>query len=62
MNKDRAKDYNPYKKPMICDQLDESSKLRLDRLMQDIDNNLEEIKKEKEEFEKEEELNDGNKS
>jgi len=30
--------------------------------MQDIDNNLEEIKKEKEEFEKEEELNDGNKS
>jgi len=26
MNRDKAKDYNPYKKPMICDQLDESSK------------------------------------
>jgi len=26
MNKDRAKDYNPYKKPMICDQLDENSR------------------------------------
>jgi hypothetical protein len=29
MNKDRAKDYNPYKKPMICDQLDENSRQRL---------------------------------
>ena len=32
-----------YKKPMICDQLDDESKERLDRLMQDIDDNLEEI-------------------
>ena len=50
LNKERAKDYNPYKKPMICDQLDEQSKNRLDNLMKDIDENLEEIIKEKEEF------------
>jgi hypothetical protein len=25
LNKERARDYNPYKKPMICDQLDPAS-------------------------------------
>lgn len=32
-NRNQAKNYNPYKKPMICEQLDESSKSRLDILM-----------------------------
>lgn len=50
MNKDQAKAFNPYKKPMICDQLDEQSKNRLDSLIKDIDDNLEDIIKEKEEF------------
>eukprot|EP00347_Sterkiella_histriomuscorum_P021750 403332895 len=49
-NKDQAKAFNPYKKPMKCDQLDEESKNRLDSLMRDIDDNLEDIKKEKEDF------------
>ena len=40
MNRDRAKDYNPYKKPMICDQLDEKSKSRLELLTHDIDEDL----------------------
>ncbi len=50
MNKDQAKNFNPYKKPMICDQLDDNSKNRLDTLLKDIDENLEDIIKEKEEF------------
>ena len=52
MNRDRAKNYNPYKKPMICEQLDDSSKNRLDNLMKDIDDNIDDIIKEKEEYEK----------
>lgn len=35
---------------MICDQLDEQSKNRLDSLIKDIDENLDDIIKEKEEF------------
>jgi len=35
---------------MICEQLDETSKNRLDALMKDIDDNIDDIKKEKEEF------------
>lgn len=50
LNKDQAKNFNPYKKPMICDQLDDASKNRLDSLIKDIDDNLEDIIKEKEEF------------
>jgi hypothetical protein len=50
LNKDQAKNFNPYKKPMICDQLDDESKNRLDNLMKGIDENLDEIIKEKEEF------------
>jgi hypothetical protein len=52
LNKDRAKDFNPYKKPMICDTLDEQSKSRLGRLMEDIDEDLDSYLKKKEEFEK----------
>ena len=52
-NREQAKDFDMYKKPMICDQLDEESKGRLDRLMNDIDEHLEEIQKEKEEYNKE---------
>ena len=50
MNKDRAKDYNPYKKPMICDQLDENSRQRLQTLTEDIDNDLDDFIKKKDEF------------
>lgn len=52
LNRERAKNYNPYKKPMICEQLDETSRNRLDNLMKDIDDHLEDIIKEKEEYEK----------
>jgi len=52
LNKDRAKDYIPYKKPMICDTLDEQSKGRLGRLMEDIDGDLDTFLKKKEEYEK----------
>ena len=50
MNRDQAKSYNPLKKPMKCDQLNEESKARLASMMLDIDENLEEIQKEKDEF------------
>lgn len=50
LNKDRAKSFNPYKKPMICEQLDDRSKSRLDILMADIDDNLEELQKQKEDY------------
>jgi hypothetical protein len=32
LNKERAKDYNPFKPVMRCDTLDEQSKSRLDKL------------------------------
>ncbi len=32
LNRDRAANYNPYKKPMICDQLDSNARSRLDKL------------------------------
>ena len=50
LNKDRAKDFSLYKKPMICDQLDEQSKSRLDRLTEDIDQDLDDFIKKKDEF------------
>ena len=50
LNKDRAKNYNPYKKPMICDQLDEKSKSRLQLLTEDIDEDLDNFIKKKDEF------------
>lgn len=50
MNKERAANYNPYKKPMICDQLDEASRSRLDRLTEDIDADLDDFIKKKDEF------------
>ena len=37
MNKDKAKNHSFYKKPMICDQLDDNSKQRLELLMEGID-------------------------
>lgn len=50
INRDKAKNYNMYKKPMICEQLDDNSKSRLEILMKDIDDNLDEINKEKIDF------------
>lgn len=50
LNKERAANFNPYKKPMICDQLDEASKSRLERLTEDIDTDLDDFIKKKEEF------------
>lgn len=52
INKDRAKDYNPYRKPMKCDTLNEESKSRLGRLVEDIDEDLDSFLKKKEEFER----------
>ena len=43
MNRDGVKKYNPFVKPMICDQLDEQSKSRIDILMQEIDSNMDSI-------------------
>jgi uncharacterized protein YcsI (UPF0317 family) len=43
LNKDRAKDYNPYKKPMICDTLDDKSQSRLAKLTEDIDGDLDQF-------------------
>ena len=50
LNKDRARSFNPYKKPMICDTLNEQSRSRLDRLTEEIDNDLEGFIKKKEEY------------
>jgi|LauGreDrversion4_2_1035121.scaffolds.fasta_scaffold139613_2 hypothetical protein len=50
LNKDRAKDFNPYKKPMICDSLDERSKSRLVQLTEDIDEDLDKFIKQKDEY------------
>lgn len=47
MNKDRAASYNPYKKPMICDQLDEDSQAKLKVMIDDVDSNLDKILEEK---------------
>ena len=50
MNKERAANYNPYKKPRICDQLDEASRSRRERLTEDIDTDLDDFIKKKDEF------------
>ena len=50
LNRDRAANFNPFKKPMICDQLDQNTRSRLDRLTQDIDEDLDEFIKKKDEF------------
>ena len=50
VNRDGAKNYNPYIKPMICDQLDEQSRFKLDKMVKDIEDNLETIKEEKEAY------------
>ena len=50
MNKERAANFNPYKKPMICDTLDEASRSRLLMLTEDIDNDLDDYIKKKDEF------------
>ena len=50
MNKERAANFNPYKKPMICDTLDEASISRLQMLTEDIDNDLDDYIKKKDEF------------
>ena len=50
LNRDKAKDYNPYKKPMICDTLDAQSRSRLDVLTKDIDEDLDTFIKQKDEF------------
>lgn len=50
LNKERARDYNPYRKPMICDTLDEPSKNRLLMLTEDIDGDLDQFIKQKDEY------------
>ena len=50
LNKERAKDYNPFKPVMRCDTLDEQSKSRLDKLTQDIDEDLDTFIQKKDEF------------
>lgn len=50
LNKDRARDYNPFRPQMRCDTLDEQSKSRLDRLTEDIEENLDDFIKKKEEY------------
>jgi len=50
LNKERARDYNPFRPVMKCDTLDEESKSRLNRLTEDIDGDLESYMKKKDEF------------
>ena len=37
-------------KPMLCDQLDEFSKIKLDKMLKEIDDNLDAIKQDKESY------------
>jgi hypothetical protein len=50
LNKERARDFNPFKPVMRCDGLDEESKNRLNKLTEDIDTDLDQFIKKKDEF------------
>ena len=51
-NKANVSKYDPYKIKLLQDRLDEKSKARLATLLQEIDDNLDDLKKEKEEYHK----------
>jgi hypothetical protein len=49
-NKSNAGKHTKYKRPMKCDNLDDRQKDRLIAMMDDISNNLEDLKAEKESY------------